>query len=490
MKSKQHRQWSDVKMVFHANQSYPTGAARRNSSTLSIESPDITQCTIQKEIGQAAGGFFATLVPRQEYLSNINPNDWVEVFLDNGDGFKLPVMIASIDRIARRRSVSSSGASQESISLTGRDYGKVFLSIMIIIDPLIGSIVEQTTFEPTVIVARFSDNDVPFNSPDEVITALLKKYHDGRVQCLLPSSLTSVIGDRGEQVSRADLQATGDVPVIRPGGLVSRLGPTRGQQVLGFNPNLSGNLWTTMEQYSHPMLNAFWVDTVDGIPTIYLMERPYSHDAFGELPAVAVSETEVTQEEFGKSDFDTKNWIRVYPDAQYLGHEVVDAVGTGYGSAFSMARAGLRKLEATTTAFGDFKHPLVNAEAGLPTPLLQEWAGMLAEWYTNNELLVTGSMTTRLRPDARVGQRLDYTNERTGELLSFYIEGITHSFQYPQGGTTSFALTRGVERKKGSALRFPLLRRLDQLETNEETQALNKLKYDVVVGDLDGGQLA
>lgn len=431
-----HRQWSTLRLKFFPHTSQPDRFRDRKNVGKEVESPDVVQASITKDIGGAAGGFNISLVPRQEYLTDINPNDWVELYLDNGEGSTEPLMVGSVDRVSRRRQVGNNGATRETISISGRDYGKVFLNTSIIIDPLVGAIIDQATFEQAVIIDQFEKNDIPLNGPKAVIEELLKRYHNSRVQCTLPTSLKRWLKTHLEDV--------------------------RGRIIVTGNPNLSGNLWSTMQQYVNPVLNEFWVDTVNGYPTLFLEERPYSHDKFAHIEGYELRETEVIQEDLGKSDADIRNWIRVYPDAQFLGADIVNVAGVGYSDKFSMARAGLRKLEPTTNAFAEFNRSLVDVNQGIASGLLQEWSGLLAEWNVVNDRMLAGTMTTRLRPDIHVGRRLDYTNSRTGEHLSFYIEGVSHSFTYPGASTTTLTLTRGVERETGD-LRFPLLVPLDEL---------------------------
>lgn len=464
MTTKIRRQWSSLRLKVHPNRYYPDSVDRSSLSSLSIDSTDVVHCSLTKDINQAAGSFTLKLLPRQKYLQSIRPNDWLEIFLDNGDNptSDEPTMVGSVDRISRQRTVVGAGSTQEVINISGRDYGKVFLKTVIVIDPLVGSIIDQATFEQEVIISQFSKNDIPLNGPSEVVKELLKRYHDKRVQCLLPPSL------------------------LKHGNLVTHLSDVRGQIVVNGNPNLGGNLWTTMEQYINPVLNEFWVDTVNGAPTLYLEERPFSHDKFAELDSVQVDESEVISEELGLSDEDTKNWIRLYPDAQFLPAELVNIAGLGYTNKASVQRSGLCKFEPTTNAFGDFSQAVVDVEGGIPSGTLQDWVGIIAEWNANNDMLLAGTMTTRLRTDARVGTRFDYTNTRTGEKLSFYIESISHNFVYPGASTTTFNLTRGVEREEGSALKFPLLKTLGELTLRDsELQLLTQLNLD----DLENASL-
>jgi hypothetical protein len=112
---------------------------------------------------------------------------------------------------------------------------------------------------------------------------------------------------------------------------------------------------------------------------------------------------------------------------------------------------------------------------GVPSGLLEEYTALLTEWYGQNDELFDGTMSMRLRRDVRVGTRLDYSNRRSGERLSFYVEGVTHSFAYPGGASTSVNLTRGVERASDS-VSFPLLRSLANLKSGKVVARLSEPK--------------
>lgn len=477
MNSHVYRQRSKLRMVFHQHPSWPY---TRNTTSFELDVQDVIQCSVTKTLGQAAGGFTATLVPRQEYLQNINPNDWVEVFLDAGDGegYGYPVMVASVDRVTRRRTVMGNGATQEVISLSGRDYGKVLLNIQLILDPVVGAVIDQAVFNQQLIISQYAGTYDPLqqapynplNRPDQTIEALLRKYHDYRVQVTLPPTLTTALAGR---LAAPSLNIVGPAEQLEGGVRLRLSDKVRGRTDLVQNPNLSGNLWGMMEQFTNPTLNELWVDTVGGVPTIFLEERPFSHDAFAEIAANTLYETEVTSEDLSKSDQDARNWLRVYPDVMSNAYEQSQLLGVGYANAAGIARVGLRKFESVTNATGSGTLNLVDYGdgnlvgqsdySGPPTGLLQEWSGLLAEWYAFNDLLLSGTLTTRLKPKVRVGTRLDYTNERTNERMSFYVEGVAHNFQYPSAATTTITVTRGVRREGDVEPRFPLLIPLQRL---------------------------
>jgi hypothetical protein len=462
---------SSCRLVFHQHESYPGGT--RRTKVVESSRQDVISCTVQKSLGQAAGGFQFNLAPRQEYLRALRSNDWVEIYLDGmSPPSATPLMVGSIDTVSRRRVTDGKGVTKEVISVSGRDYGKVLLNIALIVDPLLGALIDQTLFEAQILLRKttFAERGNPFVSPGEAVANLLKAYHEGRVQCLAPGSLLLGMPERAAPLIRSHPTMAGVGP-----GLLANIHPTRGRLCVTGNPNLSGNLWSTLQFYSNSVLNEMWVDTIDGHPVLTLEERPFTHEAFTKLHAVEVDATEVNQEDLRLSDSDTQNWIRVFPEAAWLNHESVAVLNVGYTNPKSVNRSGFRKLEPVTNAFADFSQPIVDSKMGVPSGLLEEYTALLTEWYGQNDELFDGTMSMRLRRDVRVGTRLDYSNRRSGERLSFYVEGVTHSFAYPGGASTSVNLTRGVERASDS-VSFPLLRSLANLKSGKVVARLSEPK--------------
>jgi len=70
---------------------------------------------------------------------------------------------------------------------------------------------------------------------------------------------------------------------------------------------------------------------------------------------------------------------------------------------------------------------------------LARWVLLQDHWYQHNIEYLSGSLTMRPAPEIRVGYRLDI-RERN---MSFYVEGVTHSWTYPNAMTTTLSVTRG-----------------------------------------------
>lgn len=70
---------------------------------------------------------------------------------------------------------------------------------------------------------------------------------------------------------------------------------------------------------------------------------------------------------------------------------------------------------------------------------LIRWALLHDHWYQHNLEYLSGSLAIRPAPEIRVGYRLDIADRN----LSFYVEGVSHNWQYPNVMSTNLQVTRG-----------------------------------------------
>ncbi len=67
------------------------------------------------------------------------------------------------------------------------------------------------------------------------------------------------------------------------------------------------------------------------------------------------------------------------------------------------------------------------------------WALLHDHWYQHNLEYLSGSFMTRPAPEIRVGYRLDILERN----LSFYVEGVSHNWHFPEVMSTNLQVTRG-----------------------------------------------
>lgn len=83
---------------------------------------------------------------------------------------------------------------------------------------------------------------------------------------------------------------------------------------------------------------------------------------------------------------------------------------------------------------------------------LKFFTQMLYNWYCENANFWSGDITVLGHPDYRVGGRLLLDLEESSDTLEFYIESVSHSFNFSDGFTTVLGVTRGLH--DGGAQRF------------------------------------
>jgi len=79
------------------------------------------------------------------------------------------------------------------------------------------------------------------------------------------------------------------------------------------------------------------------------------------------------------------------------------------------------------------------------------WALLQDHWYQHNLEYLSGSVVMRGAPEIRIGYRLDIKERRT----SFYVEGVQHSWQYPNEMQTTLQVTRGQPNNPYPAYALP-----------------------------------
>jgi hypothetical protein len=70
---------------------------------------------------------------------------------------------------------------------------------------------------------------------------------------------------------------------------------------------------------------------------------------------------------------------------------------------------------------------------------LARWALLNDHWYQHNLEYLSGTITMRGAPEIRVGMRLDVVERN----MSFYVEGVQHTWTYPNEMKTTLQVTRG-----------------------------------------------
>lgn len=96
---------------------------------------------------------------------------------------------------------------------------------------------------------------------------------------------------------------------------------------------------------------------------------------------------------------------------------------------------------------------------------IARWALLNDHWYQHNLEYLAGTVEMRGAPEIRVGYRLDLADRN----LSFYIEGVTHNWQYGKPMTTTLHVTRGQPTNPYPSYVLPYVSGFDPTSTQRQT---------------------
>lgn len=234
-----------------------------------------------------------------------------------------------------------------------------------------------------------------------------------------------------------------------------------------FQPKPGATLTQAIMGWSNPLLNELYLDVMPfgdpARPTAFIFhrEKPFITTAGKASPWYGLDLHELKFEEVlnsdvGVTDAERINLLFLY--AANVGGSAMDQYAL-YRPSYDereVKRHGIRKLEEGTRFCGvgarTASAALGEVGTSLPGPEaveantwareIAEWHGLLASWYGVNHLLLNGTMTLRrLFPKIRIGHRILVGAGIDRE--NYYVEGVNHSWTFPQGGTTTLSLTRG-----------------------------------------------
>jgi hypothetical protein len=161
------------------------------------------------------------------------------------------------------------------------------------------------------------------------------------------------------------------------------------------------------------------------------------------LDVIPIYNTDVTGSSLGRSDEEVSNVQQM--TGKYVGGSGDSIYFQSYHQNFqpvvneiSIARHGLRTQDYSTT-FNFYK----DVQGGVGTDMalrnLVRWQLLLDHWNQHNVEYLSGSISLRGMPEIRVGYRVDWVDRNE----SYYVESVSHSWQYGQPLTTSIQVTRG-----------------------------------------------
>ena len=101
------------------------------------------------------------------------------------------------------------------------------------------------------------------------------------------------------------------------------------------------------------------------------------------------------------------------------------------------------------------------------------WALLQDHWYQHNLEYLSGVVSMRGAPEIRVGYRLDLSDRN----MSCYVEGVNHSWQFPNNMKTSLKVTRGQPNNPYPVYVLPSYPQMGATETQRRTASSRLATY-------------
>lgn len=470
---------------------------------------DVISCSWNKDLTSPAGTFSLQVKPRIPYDTLIKPGDVFVIFMDDDHQYGWDrrthgtmVTVGIVDRVAKSTAVTANGATVQTVSIAGRDFGAVLQETQTVFDKAF-AIIDQTFFDSSYITAAAEANQTALSPAQNILTLLDLIYR-------YSATNSKLVGGQWT------LPSVQDAVTGRPVSLLSLLNVTAFVQTPIFGYSLpqspgvtqAGNVWNLLDGFANRLVNEFFIDvrdfsqrefdvlkhlgdlvaarmnptdvldqqamklkvagsgvfnrstldqdlsgTVNGavnsppmpVVALVLRQQPYDRDSFRLLPTHIMDYEEVYDYDEAFSTHDVVNFFKVnFPDLGPVQWELIFGIKVNLDS---IPKYGIRRLE------GETRYPFVTASAGdsyndgdanaVFGDAYLYYISLLTTWYACNDLLRSATMTCRFRPEIRVGTRLRY-HRVDGKVLSYYVQAVNHSFAVGPGQSrTQLTLVRG-----------------------------------------------
>jgi hypothetical protein len=452
--------------------SQPFSGLSLNGQKSIDDTPSVVAVQTNKNLGSASGSFTVTLKPSKKTETLFNKlvdDDWIDiVFFKNDKGYH--VMRGLIDEIRRNRGVGGTGATTETFTLAGRDFGKIWENTPVWFSPFANDLVTEA-------VSNKIFNGVPamYESPGKAPLVFLQDFME---------SLTTFSGVNWEPPASMPGLITKtftgnvnfhDAPLV--GSIYFQNVPMRTQ----YNPNgmnPQGMLWNLAREYSDPTFTELYVDLLpNGDPlsprislgdavspletqmTVILRDKPFPFlttsvppgflPTWNTLPIHTVNRQEIFTDDVGKSGYERYNAFFVAPrllQEAMASHALY--IEAPLWDTESIKRHGLRRMDIQSNVVPDTFNPVTAGGTDISN-LAKFQRQLIRDWYCMNPYLLSGTIVLgHGRPDIKIGNKLmipgridNPSNIELGE--TYYIETVIQDWRAGTGLKTTAGVTRG-----------------------------------------------
>jgi len=410
----------------------------------------ITGFSSQKRFGGSPGSW--TL--RLKSAAGINglalwedPEDtWVHIFVVK-NGKPYATVFGVVDTVTESMSRAPDGTRSVIYQIQGSDWQKVFTRPELYIN-----IFEGDRVLPVVPLYN-ALKDSLIGRPDEVVSELVKAWLGNQELIDAPWTLPSSLSGK---------------PLYQQ--LTFSFEETRGllfdATLLDPNQWLGRNLWQSMEEFSNAPLNELFTRlespdlthlTTPPRTELVMRERPfptfYESKRWNALPTWELDPVDIRERHMSRGAPESRYNFWVLDGLGLLGDgmegqymmQAAAEKGEGFPGAFpiydmgDVRRHGFRLYRQNTRYL-----PWKKDKSWLT--IAPQWLRLLHDWYGVTRFEQAGTLsTTNIKPMIQIGDRV-VENRASGEAVTYYVEGVSHDYNYPGTGITQLHVTRGEEK--------------------------------------------
>lgn len=374
-----------------------------------------------------------------------DPEDvWVRIVIVK-NGAPTEVMFGLMNTVTENLTRGPQGERSVVYTLQGLDFHKVLTSTQLYIN------IHENAGQLPIIPLYSAVSENIIGSPDQVLRTVINAW----------------LGNNGV----ADKQWA--LPKSLGGGFFFDLLHLDFQECRGrifdpalYNPDqmMGRTLWQTLEEYANGLLNELYTNTFEDTPwagdpkprpQLVLRERPFPTDNKGRS-----SWESLKTHRLAPGDVKGRKMTRGAPESRF-NYWLLDSkglIGDGMSAQLQIQQAATREKGVPGSApiynMDDVrKHGFRRFMQGTRYFPFREdpqwfthsarWLQLLHDWYIVAPYELSGTLqASAVFPAIRVGHRL-LEARKIGAEVTYYVEGVSHDWQYPGPGLTTLNLTRG-----------------------------------------------
>lgn len=471
-----------VRVSFHTkDKCYHVHGKETNKHGESLDpNNQVLYVSTQKSLGSPAGGFTITLAGTQ-WTSYLTSNDVVVIQMGYAGEKLTTVMVGLIDKVNRRRTIGSDGEPSVNTTVTGRDFGKLFVKDVLKFYPEINGASQGSSnyFLTDVgwvnLIKVFTTDNIMKGTPATVIDNIMRfifmRFHNtkwtvyeefgktmkkrvvsageiirytlGKIDFFLPFifSADQFEGAIWNLMDRASIKPFTELFIDVRDESESWNPSTNGRGVPHSIEQMS-----SIDKNSLPKENGFYPYPSmqfgeDGAKvTMILRETPFDSVHRKRLVSHVLNQDDVITEDLAQTDEEHYNLFWAGTTVNPLGVDLKRECPPLFNEG-DANRYGLSPLEIDIEGLEILPEQAEAHEKTLKD-ITGTYTAKLKAWYENNHKYWSGMIEFRGNPKVRIGHRLLYPYSAFKK--EFYVEAVTQTFNVFEGFTTQANVTRGM----------------------------------------------